>query len=166
LPLKPLLGVVLGFLNIPMSDFSPGERRPPLLMAKNMPIGISICYEDTFGAEVVRALPEAKVLVNVSNDAWFGNSLAPHQHLQMAQMRALESGRFMLRATNTGISAVINEKGMIVKRSPQFKAVALTAQISLFEGSTPFVMWGNYPVVITAIFLLVLLLLMRRRIID
>ncbi len=163
LPLKPLLGVILDFLKIPMSDFSPGERKAPLLLAKNIPIGISICYEDTFGEEVIRALPEAKVLVNVSNDAWFGDSLAPHQHLQMARMRALESGRYMLRATNTGISAVINEKGKIVARSPQFEAVALSANISLFEGSTPFVIWGNIPVVITAMFLLFLLLYIQNR---
>lgn len=158
LPLKSFLGVILKFLQIPMSDFSPGQQETPVLAAKGISMGISICYEDTFGEEVIMALPEATVLVNVSNDAWFGDSLAPHQHLQMARMRALESGRYMLRATNTGISAIINEKGEIVLQSPQFKPTALAAQIRLFEGSTPYTMWGNYPVVITALLILILLL--------
>jgi apolipoprotein N-acyltransferase len=162
LPLKPLLGVILNFLKIPMSDFSPGQQESPILIADNLSIGISICYEDTFGEEVIQALPEATVLVNVSNDAWFGDSLAPHQHLQMARMRALETGRYMLRATNTGISAIINEKGKIIKQSPQFKPTALSARITTFEGSTPYARWGNIPVVLTALFLILLLLYQTR----
>lgn len=163
LPLKPLLGVVLDFLQIPMSDFSPGQQALPLLITTHLSLGMSICYEDTFGEEVIKALPEANVLVNVSNDAWFGDSLAPHQHLQMARMRALESGRYMIRATNTGVSAIINEKGEIVKQSPQFIATALTAQISLFEGSTPYALWGNIPVVLTALILMIFLWLSQKR---
>ena len=162
LPLKPLLGVILDFLQIPMSDFSPGKQKLPLLITEELSIGISICYEDTFGEEVIKALPEATVLVNVSNDAWFGDSVAPHQHLQMARMRALETGRYMLRATNTGISAIINEKGKVVKQSPQFKPSALSAQITAFEGSTPYASWGNIPVVLTALSLILLLLFQTR----
>ena len=158
LPLKSLLGVIVNFLQIPISNFSPGQQETPVLKAGKTSLGISICYEDTFGEEVIKALPEATVLVNVSNDAWFGDSLAPHQHLQMARMRALESGRYMLRATNTGISAIINEKGVIIKQSPQFEPTALAAEIILFEGSTPYAMWGNYPVVLTALLLLIFLL--------
>ncbi len=163
LPLKPLLGVFLHFLQIPMSDFSPGQQESPVLTANDLSIGVSICYEDTFGEEVIKALPEATVLVNVSNDAWFGDSLAPHQHLQMARMRALESGRYLLRATNTGVSAIINEKGVIVKQSPQFEPTALSAQITLFEGSTPFARWGNIPVVLTALLLILFLLFYQIR---
>jgi apolipoprotein N-acyltransferase len=162
LPLKPIFGVVLNFLQIPMSDFSAGIIEAPLLITKDLTLGISICYEDTFGEEVIKALPEASVLVNVSNDAWFGDSLAPHQHLQMARMRALESGRYMLRATNTGISAIINEKGKVVNQSAQFEATTLSAEIRTFEGSTPYAMWGNYPVVITA-FLIVFLIIFQTR---
>ena len=163
LPLKFILGVFLDFLQIPMSDFSAGEVQAPLLEANDISLGISICYEDTFGEEVIKALPEATLLVNVSNDAWFGDSLAPHQHLQMARMRALESGRYMLRATNTGISAIIDEKGKIVKQSPQFKATALSAQVSLFKGSTPYVLWGNYPVVIASLILLLCLFFYQKK---
>ncbi len=163
LPLKPILGVIMNFLKIPMSDFSPGQQDAPLLVTKNMSVGLSICYEDTFGEQVIKALPEAEVLVNVSNDAWFGDSSAPHQHLQMARMRALESGRYMLRATNTGISAIIDEKGRIVKQSPQFKPDVLSANISLFEGSTPYAKWGNIPVVTAALLFIMLLLLFQNR---
>ena len=109
-------------------------------------MGISICYEDTFGDEVIKALPEAAILVNVSNDAWFGDSLAPHQHLQMARMRALESGRYLLRATNTGITAIINEKGRVVADIPQFMPATLAGTARLFDGMTPYAHTGNYPV--------------------
>ncbi len=163
LPLKPILGLLLDFLKIPMSNFSPGNQTMPLLTADDLSIGISICYEDTFGEEVIKALPDAEVLVNVSNDAWFGDSLAPHQHLQMARMRALESGRYLLRATNTGISAIIDEKGRVLKQSPQFEATALSANARLFEGATPYVRWGNLPVVMLAITLLLFSLFLQKR---
>jgi len=162
LPLKPLFGVILGFLQIPMSDFSAGRQEAPLLITKDLTLGISICYEDTFGEEVIKALPQASVLVNVSNDAWFGDSLAPHQHLQMARMRALESGRYMLRATNTGISAIINQKGKVISQSNQFEATTLSSEIATYEGSTPYSMWGNYPVIISA-FLIVFLIIFQTR---
>ncbi len=155
LPLKPLLSPLLGFLKIPMSNFSAGTQDTPVLSSSNLTLGISICYEDTFGEEVIRALPQANVLVNLSNDAWFGDSLAPHQHLQMARMRALETGRYMLRATNTGISAVINEHGEILNQSQQFKPESLSAEISIFKGVTPYARYGNIPVIIAAILFLI-----------
>jgi len=163
LPLKPLLGPVLDFLQIPMSDFSAGRREMPLLESGELSLGLSICYEDTFGEEITDALPAAKLLVNVSNDAWFGDSLAPHQHLQMARMRALESGRYLLRATNNGISAIIDEQGQVRDRLPQFDAATLTGQVSLFEGATPYARWGNYPVVLAAGLVLALLVLNRKK---
>ena len=146
-----------------MSDFSKGKQEKPLLMTKDLAIGISICYEDTFGEEVIRALPEADILVNVSNDAWFGDSLAPHQHLQMARMRALESGRYLLRATNTGITAIIDEKGRILERSTQFKAEALSATVKLFQGATPYVLWGNLPVIFGSLLVLLVTAWFSRR---
>lgn len=154
LPLKKYFGRLFRFLQIPMSDFSPGEDPVPILNDGNIVMGVSICYEDTFGEEVIQSLPDATVLINISNDAWFGDSLAPHQHLQMARMRALETGRFMLRSTNTGVSAIINEKGNIIKTSPQFVPAALGDSISLFEGQTPYSVWGNLPVIVLALMLL------------
>ena len=88
-------------------------------------------------------LPEARLLVNISNDAWFGDSIAPHQHLEMARMRALETGRYLLRATNTGISAVIDAKGKITEQAPQFKITTLRAIVQPYEGKTPYVRFGN-----------------------
>lgn len=148
LPLRPLLGWLLDYLQIPMSDFSAGALRQPLLRAAGYPVGISICYEDAFGEEVIGDLPEAAYLVNVSNDAWFGDSLAPHQHLQIARMRALETGRYMLRATNTGISAIIGPKGQLQAKSPQFQVHVLTGDMQPMAGATPYVRWGNRAVVV------------------
>ena len=105
-PFKPVLGKLVELMQIPMSDFSAGDwDKKPVFTGSEFSMGLSICYEDTFGNEIIKALPEAELLVNISNDAWFGDSAAPHQHLQMAQMRAIETGRFLVRATNTGISA-------------------------------------------------------------
>ena len=116
-------------------------------MAAGQIIGVSVCYEDAFGEEVIRALPQASMLANVSEDAWFGDSIAPHQRLQMARMRAFETGRPMLRAANTGPSAFIDHRGEVVSRSPQFQAQALTATVQPMQGVTPYVRYGNGPVV-------------------
>jgi len=151
----------LNFLRIPMSNFSAGQNNKPILMAAGQQIGVSICYEDAFGEEIIDALPEANLLVNISNDAWFGDSFAPHQHLQMARMRSLETGRYMLRATNTGISAIINEKGKILLQSPQFKPHALSGTVELFEGTTPYARYGNYPILIFSILLLIICRLIK-----
>jgi len=104
-------------------------------------------YEDAYGEAVIDALPEATLLLNVSNDAWFGDSLAPHQHLQMARMRALEAGRPLLRATNTGMTAIIDAKGKITSQAPQFETTAITATIQPRSGATPYVLFGNWAVV-------------------
>lgn len=156
LPFKSLLNNVLNFLEIPMSDFSAGTAKRPLLEDDKFKIGVSICYEDTFGEEVIEALPDAEILVNISNDAWFGDSAAPHQHLQMARMRALETGRYLLRATNTGISAIIDEKGNVIAQSAQFAPVALPGTANLFRGTTPYASLGNYPVIIISLLILII----------
>ena len=155
LPFDKWLRPILNSLHIPMSSFSAGDSQKPVINAAGQIIGVSICYEDVFGEEIIDALPEANLLVNISNDAWFGDSLAPHQHLQMAAMRALETGRYMIRVTNTGISAIINHKGNILSRSPQFEPHAYSGKIELFEGTTPYGVYGNYPVIIFTCVLLV-----------
>lgn len=144
LPFDRWLRPILHFLQIPMSNFSSGEQEQPVLIAAGEVLGVSICYEDAFGEEVIKAMPQANLLVNVSNDAWFGDSIAPHQHLQMARMRSIETGRYMLRATNTGISAIIDQKGKIVSQSPQFRQHALTGHVIPYEGVTPYSKTGNY----------------------
>ena len=143
LPLKWLLGGLVDFMNVPMSDFSAGSRDQPLLEGAGYKIGMSICYEDAFGEEVIWALPEASLLVNVSNDAWFSGSIAPHQHLQMAQMRAIESGRPMLRATNTGLTAAFDHKGRLLDSIPQYKVGVLKTTVQPMTGATPYAVMGN-----------------------
>ena len=162
-PMKSLLENLSRLLSIPMSDFSRGDIDQPALHAAGHVVGVSICYEDVFAREVLRALPQAGFLVNVSNDAWFGDTIAPHQHLQIARMRALETGRYLLRATNSGITAVIDERGRVVARAPQFEATALIAQFAARAGSTPFVRFGDYPLQILLTVTVLAVILRGRR---
>ncbi len=143
LPLRVILDFFSHFVEIPMSDFTAGALNQPLLQAAGYPIGVSICYEAAFGNEIRRSLPQATFLVNLSNDAWFGNSSAPHQHLQMARMRALESGRYMARATNTGISAFIDARGNVMAQTSQFAAEVLQGVVQPLSGATPYVRLGD-----------------------
>lgn len=154
LPLRGLFLWLERWVDIPMSDLAPGAGRP-LIEAAGRPIGVSICFEAAFGNQVIEALPEAQLLVNVSNDAWFGDSIAPHQHLEIARSRALETGRYLIRATNTGISAVIGPRGEIVARSPQFEVHVLTAEAVPRSGMTPYARLGDWPAVLAAFVMLV-----------
>jgi apolipoprotein N-acyltransferase len=152
---------LLAMANIPMSDFTPGAKVQAPLNIAGQKVAVNICYEDAFGEEIIRALPEATLLVNLSNVAWFGDSLAPAQHLQIARMRALESGRMMLRATNTGMTAIVGVDGDIQAVLPPFVQDALVGEVRGYAGTTPFVRWGNWPVVCGA--LLLIALCARRR---
>ena len=147
----------LTLANIPMSDFTPGERQQAPLNLGGQKIAVDICYEDAFGEEIIRALPDATLLVNLSNVAWFGDSLAPAQHLQIAQMRALETGRMMLRATNTGMTAIIGADGRVQRVLPPFTRAALRGEVRAYAGSTPYVRWGNWPVIVIALLLIAFL---------
>jgi apolipoprotein N-acyltransferase len=137
----------LSLANIPMSDFTPGAGKQAPLRIAGQKIAVNICYEDAFGEEIIRALPEATLLVNLSNVAWFGDSLAPAQHLQIAQMRALETGRMMLRATNTGMTAIVGVDGRVQGVLPPFTRAALRGVVQAHEGATPYVRWGNWPAI-------------------
>lgn len=155
-PLKPLFSWLMKYFHIPMSDFTPGPPEQPPLYAAGQKIGVSICYEDAFGEEVIRELPQATLLVNVSEDAWFGDSFAPHQRIEMARMRAREAGRPILRAANTGPSVVIDYRGNVIARSPQFQRYVLSASVQPMEGATPYVRFGNIPVVLLLIVMVAL----------
>ncbi|HJX58286.1 MAG TPA: apolipoprotein N-acyltransferase [Thiobacillus sp.] len=146
IPLKAVWGWVIEVLHIPLSDFARGaiDQRP--LAIGGQRVAANVCYEDAFGEEIIRQLPEASVLVNVSNLAWFGDSFAPWQHAQMSQMRALETGRMMLRATNTGVTAIIDARGHVLASLPPFTTGSLSGKIQGYAGSTPYVRWGNAPV--------------------
>ncbi len=140
----------MALINIPLADFTPGPPRQEPLRLAGQRVGVNICYEDAFGEEIINALPTATLLVNLSNVAWFGDSLAPAQHLQIAQMRALESGRVMLRATNTGMTAIVDADGRLQAVLPAFTRAALVGEVQPYVGATPFVRWGNWPLIVLA----------------
>ena len=148
LPFPALFRWLLDSLRIPMSDFSSGTADQLPLTAAGHKIRGSVCYEDAFGEEIISALSQATLLVNVSEDAWFGNSLAPHQRIQIARLRALESGRPMLRAANTGRSAVIDHRGEVTAHSRQFEIAVLRATVQPRTGITPYGRWGNVHVLL------------------
>jgi apolipoprotein N-acyltransferase len=158
IPLQSVLGKLLDILQVPMASFSRGALVQPLLtlIGENhtQKIAVSICYEDAFGEEVIRNLPAATLLVNVSNDAWFGDSFAPHQHLQMARMRSMETSRPMLRATNNGVSAMIDHRGDVLATSPQFEVAVLNGKVQPRSGATLYVRFGNWPVLLGLFFVL------------
>jgi len=144
IPLRPVLGWIVGALAIPLQDFSRGgPDQRPLAIAGEL-VAADICYEDAFGEEIIRQLPAATLLVNVSNVAWFGRSIAPGQHLQMSQARALETGRYMLRATNTGMTAIIEPDGRIAALAPPYTTTILAHAVRGYQGATPYVRIGNY----------------------
>ena len=160
LPFRGVLTFLERYIDIPMADISSGEGRP-LVRLKGYPVGASICYEAVYGSEVIEGMPEAKILVNVSNDAWFGDSLAPHQHLEITRSRAVETGRFLLRATNTGVSAVIDPMGRIINKSVQFQDDVVRATIQPYKGITPYARWGNWGIVSIIICCLIVLSMRR-----
>ncbi len=162
-PMKPLFGWFLEVTQIPLLDFARGAvTQQPLAVAGQL-VAVNICYEDAFGAEIIRQLPQATLLANVSNVAWFGRSLAPQQHLQISQARALETGRYMLRATNTGMTAIIDQRGHVRQAAPAYTTAILSDEVQGYGGATPFVRWGDTSVLVLAIGLLAGSLLMRVR---
>jgi apolipoprotein N-acyltransferase len=153
----------LRLVNIPMSDFSRGTPGQRLLAVAGEELAVNICYEDAFGDEIAAQLPKATVLVNVSNVAWFGDSLAPGQHLQMARLRAIETARMHLAATNTGITAAIDRDGRVVARLAQFTEGRLETSAQGYTGATPYVWLRDWPVVLASLGVLVISALIARR---
>ena len=150
LPFRFLFDWILDYLNLPMSDFASWQGQQTLAClddaGESIKIGLSICYEDAFAAEVRAHLGDATIMVNISEDAWFGDSLAPHQRLQMGQMRARELARPMVRSANSGPSAFINARGKVLAQTAQFELATLSQTIQPQTGDTPFKRWGNWAV--------------------
>jgi apolipoprotein N-acyltransferase len=150
-------------MSLPNSDMKPGAPRQALLETANgHRLATAICYEDAYGAEQLYALPEADIFINVSNDAWFGDTIAPHQHLEIARMRALEAGRYVVRSTNNGVSAFIAADGAVLETGPQFEFVSMTRDITPYTGTTPYARTGNW-LVISLLFAGLLGVAWRRR---
>ena len=163
IPIKPVFGWIVNVLEIPLSDFSRGrvDQRPMNLAGQR--VAVNICYEDVFGEEIINQLPQASLLVNVSNDAWFGRSIGPKQHLQISQMRALETSRYMLRATNTGVTAIIDQRGEVLQQIDVFVTAALHGKAQGYTGATPYVRFGNSLVLGLAVSALLIGLMLNLR---
>ncbi len=156
IPLKGVFGWIYeDLLHMPLSDLSRGTSRKPLHLA-GQKVGVNICYEDVFGEEIAQQLPEAELLVNISNDAWYGRSFAAEQHMQFSQVRAIETGRMVLRSTNTGATAIIGHDGQIKQHAPHDEGLILVGKAQSYQGTTPYVWWGNYLfIVLSALGLLI-----------
>ena len=162
IPLKSALGwIYRDLLNMPLSDLSRGTTHQQPMSIASQQVALNICYEDVFGEEIIRQLPRATLLVNVSNDAWYGESIAADQHLQFSQARALETGRMVLRATNTGATAIIDPHGQLVAQAPHFRQFMLNGIAQGYRGSTPYVRWGNW--LFLGICLIITLFLIRSK---
>lgn len=140
----PLFGWFYELVDIPMSDQTRGAPDQPPLRLGTQRVAVNICYEDLFGRELIRSLPEATLLLNLSNLAWYGDSFAQPQHLQIAQARALETGRPMLRSTNTGMTAVVRPDGRIEAVLPAFEQGVLRVAVQGHRGLTPYARWGDW----------------------
>ncbi|OWS69757.1 apolipoprotein N-acyltransferase [Polynucleobacter campilacus] len=158
--------------NVPMSDFARGslKQEPFEIARKNQSAihaAITICYEDVFGGELASRIQNSEapvnLLINMTNLAWFGQSQAPTQQLRLSQMRSLETGLPALRATNTGITAVLGADGKILDALPEFTQASLSAQLQPYAGKTPYVIWGNLPILSISCLLLIWGLIRHRR---
>ena len=161
-PLEQWLRGLIAFFDLPMSHFSAGEAGQPPLRAGNHRVAPLICYEVVYPGLAARSARDAELLVTISNDSWFGRSIGPLQHLQMARMRALENGRFMLRGTNNGVSAIIDHRGRIVARTEQFVETTLTGRAQVMLGHTPFTSFGSTPLLAALLLLLAAMSLLYR----
>ena len=130
-------GWLVAMMRIPLGEFARGAADQQPLAVAGQRVAVNICYEDAFGEEIIRQLPAATLLANVSNVAWFGDSLAPAQHLRISRMRAVETGRYMLRATNTGVTAIVAPDGSVAGRLPSFTEGVLEGRVQGRTGATP-----------------------------
>jgi apolipoprotein N-acyltransferase len=162
-PVPGFVRAWMRLMSLPYDDMTSGTEDQPVLSAAGQKLGLTVCYEDAYGSAQLPVLKQATLLINVTNNAWYGNSTAPHQHLQIARMRALEAGRYLVRAANDGITAVIGPQGQIVARLPQFTEAVLRTSVQPMTGLTPYARHGNFPVIGGAILLLLVAIWRRRR---
>jgi apolipoprotein N-acyltransferase len=147
-PWRPLTQWFMNLVNIPLTDFSAGSKTQPPLSVQGLNLAPGICYEDAFPDELRPRAKRSHLLINVSNDAWFGASCAPFQHLQIAQARALEFAKPLVRVTNQGPSALTDDRGHLITSIAYGKTQTLTGQVTVRTGMTPYAFWGNIPIMI------------------
>jgi len=140
----------LRLMSLPYSDFTRGGDDQPPLPAAGLKLATTVCYEDAYGSSLLGVLREADALVNVTNDAWFGHSTARYQHFQIARMRALEAGRFLIRAANDGVSGIIGPHGEVLARAPEFRPYVFVSAVTPRTGLPPYAHVGNWLVVTLA----------------
>ncbi|WP_425463065.1 apolipoprotein N-acyltransferase [Marinobacter piscensis] len=162
-PLENVLRGLIGFFDLPMSSFTPGPENQGSLEVNGASVMPFICYEVAYPDFLARNSVSADLLLTISNDGWFGDSVGPLQHLQIARMRALETGRYMIRGTNNGVTAIINHKGQMTARIPQFERGVLTGEVFRASGSTPYMSTASWPVLTLA---LILIVFVRERVIP
>lgn len=146
IPFESVLRGAIPFFDMPMSSFTEGTANQQPLQVKNLWLGPMICYEIAYPELVRHIAARSDILTTISNDGWFGGSIGPHQHFQMVRMRAIETGREVIRSTNNGISAIIKADGTVEEIAPQFQRLVLRATAHAREGLTPYVVTGNWPV--------------------
>lgn len=155
-PFESVLRGLIGFFDLPTSHISPGPEQAELIRAHELQLATYICYEIVFGDRVAKASRSANALLTISNDAWFGRSIGPHQHFQIARMRALETARPLIRATGTGISALVDHKGRSIVQLPQHRRTVLNGRIQGRRGDTPYARSGSAPIwLLSAVALLI-----------
>jgi apolipoprotein N-acyltransferase len=162
-PLEDWLRGTIEFFNLPTSFIRPGPGEQQPLNAGGLRWAPLICYEIVYPRMVADSAGSAQVLLTISNDAWFGRSIGPLQHMQMAQMRALETGRYLVRGTNTGVTAIVNPRGRIVQKLPQFEQGTLTGEVQAMRGNTPFMLLGIWSLLALTLPMLALALFLQRQ---
>lgn len=164
IPLLQYLRWLERWMSIPYDNLSRGKG-DGLVNIGEYQAQVSICYEDAFGEEMIKDLPMADFLINVTNDGWFSGALQPYQHMQIARLRALETGRYLLRATNTGVSGIVDHKGKIVSTVPVYEQGVVKGEVKIFKGTTPYVQYGNTVIIglISSLLLLIYLFVRRKK---
>ena len=165
-PFAYFLEPFLNYFNIPMSSFTKGAEIQPLLKMDGLAVALFICYEIAYPSEVRAQLQNADVIAVISDDAWFGNSLAPWQHEEISQMRAIETGRYMIQATNNGVSSIISPTGNTIASLARNKQAVLKGKIYGMKGETPWMKYGLIPVLMLSflfVFLTCIIYILRRK---
>ncbi|MCL6416719.1 apolipoprotein N-acyltransferase [Aestuariirhabdus sp. Z084] len=162
-PLQSLLRGLIAFFDLPMSNFARGPADQPLLQAGPYQLAPLICYEVVYPDLVASMGARSDILLTISNDTWFGASIGPHQHLQMARMRALENGRYLIRATNDGITTLVDPMGRLMDQLPQFETGVLRGSVQAMQGITPYGRTGSWPLIVLISVLLGLVVVLKRR---
>jgi len=162
-PLESQLRGLIDFFDMPTSIISRGPANQAGLQVGDTDLAAAICYEIVYPDLVARSARNSQVLLTISNDGWFADSIGPLQHMQKARMRSVETGRYMIRSTNNGISAIVNPQGQIIARAEQFAQTTLEGEVQPRSGVTPFMRWGSHPLAVLSVLVLVMLRVFPRR---